>query len=67
MNLIDMCLQALLYERDRRYDPHGEAAAFPDYEHLDEFFATARPRFTTETGKTVYQLVQSRYQKLRVV
>lgn len=67
MNLIDMCLQALLYERDRRYDPHGQTAAFPDYEHLDEFFATARPRFTTETGKTVYQMVQSRYQELRVV
>ena len=51
MNLVDMCLQALLYERDRRYDPYRERAAFPDYEHLDEFFATAEPRFATEIGK----------------
>ncbi|MDA3948865.1 MAG: HD domain-containing protein [Spirochaeta sp.] len=67
MNLVDMCLQALLYERDRRYDPHREAGEFPDYEHLDEFFATAEPRFTTETGKRVYHLVQSRYHELRFV
>ena len=38
MNLIDMCLQALVYEREGRYDPEADLPAFERHPHLDEFF-----------------------------
>lgn len=61
MNLIDMCLQALVYERDRRYDPDAENEAFPEYRRLDEFFATSRGRITTELGRSLFEAIESRY------
>lgn len=65
MNLIDMCLQALRYETDRRYDPEIGRSAFPDFERLDEFFATARDRFSTRTGRKIYERIQLRYRANR--
>lgn len=64
MNLIDMCLTALLYERDHRYDPEGTSLNFPDFEGLDEFFATAGPRLSTGTGRVLFQEVHRRYLEL---
>ena len=64
MNLIDMCLQALLYERDRRYSDH-RSAAFPDYDGLDEFFATSGPRVSTDTGSAMFMAVESEYRAVR--
>jgi putative hydrolases of HD superfamily len=65
MNLIDMCLQALVYERDRRYDPDAENGAFPDYRCLDEFFATSRDRIRTELGISLFAAIESRYCGIR--
>ena len=65
MNLIDMCLQALVYERDRRYDPDAENEAFPEYRRLDEFFATSRGRITTELGGSLFEAIESRYHGIR--
>ena len=50
MNLVDMCLQALCYERDHRYDAATDYANQGGYHRLDEFFATAAPRITTALG-----------------
>ena len=61
MNLIDMCAQALCYERDRRYDRETSDAEFPDYDRLDEFFATAEPRLTTTLGKRLFAELHGRY------
>lgn len=61
MNLIDMCLTAYLYERDRRYDPRSGSANFPDFGRLDEFFATSKPRLSTETGRFLFADIYSRY------
>lgn len=65
MNLIDMCLQAVIYEGDRRYDPAAGREHFPDYEALDEFFETCRDRFSTDTGRKLYQALLLRYRRIR--
>ena len=61
MNLIDMTLQAFLYERDGRYDETESAEAFPDYPRMDEFFETSRSRFSTRLGKHLHGMVERRY------
>lgn len=66
MNLLDMCMQAVVYEGDRRYDPDEASgnAEFPDFRHLDEFFATSGPRFATRTGKKLFHRVKMRYERV---
>lgn len=61
MDLIDMCLQALIYERQERYDPDEDNEHFEEYEHLDEFFATTEPRLRTEVGKTCFEEIKEAY------
>jgi putative hydrolase of HD superfamily len=70
MNLIDMCLQALFYERNgrraeppTRIEPAGGASA--GWEALDEFFETARSRFETDMGARLFAAVESRYLAVR--
>ena len=67
MNLIDMCLTALLYERGDRYESGGTSVNFPDFERLDEFFATAGPELSTPTARGLFADVSGRYdrEKLR--
>ena len=60
MNLIDMCLQALFYERERRYDPSSCAENV-----LDEFFRSAAARLSTDTGRTLFAAVEAAYQTVR--
>jgi putative hydrolase of HD superfamily len=62
MDLVDMCLQALVYERRDRYDDDGEFDS--DYDRLDEFFATAEPRLSTDIGRTLYERIRARYDAL---
>lgn len=64
MNLIDMCLQALYYERAgrRRVAATSDRAA---WEALDEFFATARPRVATAVGRRLFADIEERYRALR--
>ena len=63
LDLVEMCLQALFYERRDRYDPDaGEPDAFREYEALDEFFATAEPRLRTETGRALVARIRDRYE-----
>lgn len=64
MDLIDMCLQALVYEREGRYEK-GENEAFERFEDLDEFFATAEPRLRTEVGKELFSEIRERYEAAR--
>jgi len=64
MNLIDMCLQALIYEREERYDPGKGAENFPGFEKLDEFFATSEKRLSTATGKELFRGLHERYRGL---
>jgi putative hydrolase of HD superfamily len=65
-DLLDACLQALLYERGDRYDPvRGEPDAFREYDDLDEFFATAEPRLRTEAGRVLFAAIRERYRDAR--
>ncbi|WP_058367163.1 HD domain-containing protein [Haloparvum sedimenti] len=62
-DLIDLCLQALAYERAERYDPAaGEPDAFAAYDDLDEFFATAEPRLRTDAGRALVARIRERYE-----
>ena len=66
MNLIDLCLQALYYERNRRYrSTHATEREFPTYRALDEFFATSRPRLQTEVGRALFVRAHAAYQAAR--
>jgi putative hydrolase of HD superfamily len=62
MDLLDMCLQAVVYERDARYDPDAENPDFGAFDRLDEFFATAEPRVRTDIGRTLFDAVSARYE-----
>jgi putative hydrolase of HD superfamily len=64
MDLIDMCLQALKYEKQGRYDPE-ENENFQKYDNLDEFFATAEPRLNTDTGEKLFREIKERYEEVR--
>jgi putative hydrolase of HD superfamily len=65
-DLLDTCLQALLYERGDRYDPdRGEPDAFREYDDLDEFFATTEPRLRTEAGTELFAAIRERYRAAR--
>ncbi|TKX58553.1 HD family hydrolase [Halorubrum sp. SS7] len=65
-DLLDTCLQALLYERGDRYAPErGEPDAFREYDDLDEFFATAEPRLRTDAGRALFAAVRERYRAAR--
>lgn len=65
MNLIDMCLQALIYERDGRYDPEADLPAFTHHPHLDEFFASAEARLCTSFGRSLFAEVAEAYREIR--
>ncbi|WP_418284193.1 HD domain-containing protein [Halorubrum sp. DTA46] len=65
-DLLDVCLQAVVYERDGRYDPaDGDPDAFREYDDLDEFFATAEPRLRTDTGRALFARLRDRYRAVR--
>ncbi len=65
MNLLDMCLQALRYEAERRYDPSRHVPSAGGHTHLDEFFASALPRLTTSVGRRLCEAVWDRYRFVR--
>lgn len=65
-DLLDVCLQAVIYERDARYDPAaGDPDAFREYDDLDEFFATTEPRLRTQTGRALFARLRDRYRAAR--
>ena len=69
MNLIDMCLQALIYESSCRfvYDRGTEpdTAAADQYAGMEEFFATSEPRLSTDLGRRLFAALSSRYAEVR--
>ncbi len=56
MNLLDMCLQALYYERLGRNPPDRD---------LQEFFETSEPRLTSEYGRRVHAAIRAEYELTR--
>lgn len=62
MNLIDMCLQALFYEREERYRPSAR-----DEGILDEFFRSAEARLSTEVGRRLFAGVEKAYRDARTL
>lgn len=65
-DLLDTCLQAVVYERDDRYDPaDGTPEAFAEYDALEEFFATTEHRLRTPTGRALFSRLRERYRTVR--
>jgi len=65
-DLLDTCVQAVIYERDDRYDPaDGEPDAFREYDALDEFFATTETRLRTDAGNALFERLRTRYRSER--
>ncbi|MDH5020381.1 HD domain-containing protein [Halobacterium rubrum] len=62
MDLLDMCLTALKYERQQRYDSSKNT---DDYDHLDGFFATADKKIRTEIGREIYESIRTEYQEAK--
>ena len=62
MDMIDMCLQALKYGKQQRYNPKEDNENFLEYDNLDEFFATTEPRLSTSTAKKLFQEIRQRYE-----
>lgn len=65
MDKIDMCLQALKYEKQGRYDKETSNEELEEYEDLDEFFATAEPRLKTETGRQLFEEIKQEYEEAK--
>lgn len=65
MDMIDLCLTALKYETNGRYDPEEENDNFQEYDNLDEFFATTEPRIKTETGQQLFNEIRQRYEEAK--
>jgi putative hydrolase of HD superfamily len=66
-DLLDTCVQAVVYEREDRYDPAaGDPTAFTEYDALDEFFATTEQRLQTDAGRVLFDRLRARYRHHRV-
>lgn len=65
MDKVELCLQALKYEIKERYDSEEENENFQEYNNLDEFFATTKPRINTSTGKQLFQEIRQRYEEAK--
>lgn len=65
MNLIDMCLQALRYEREARYDADVLIASRDSHRHLDEFFLSAEWRLSTPLAKRLFASIEAQYRLAR--
>lgn len=65
MNLIEMCLQAAIYQEQQRYDPAVTVASRGAFTHLDEFFASAESRLEGELARRLFALLWERYQAAR--
>jgi putative hydrolase of HD superfamily len=61
MNLIDMCLQAVIYHDERRYDEDVVIPSQGGFTHLDEFFASASGRLSTALGRRLFGALEARY------
>ncbi len=59
MDLVDLCLQALKYESEDRYEGNPET----DFEGLDEFFETSRGRFNTGKGLELFEKIEQKYRR----
>lgn len=63
MDQIDLCLQALKYEKNNRYNPEEENQNFQKYDNLDEFFENSRNNITTQTGKELFNQIEKEYRR----
>lgn len=62
MDLVEMCAQALRYEKEERYEDSGTDGSF---DGLDEFFVSAEERIRTETGKQLLAALKQRYESVK--
>lgn len=65
MNLLDMCLQGVRYERERRYDTTVLVPSQGGHRHLDEFFTGAEARLSSDLARRLYARIHAWYLEAR--
>ncbi len=65
MNLLDMALQAVLYEEQARYEPAAAITSRGDHGPLDEFFASADARVQGTLARHLLERIRVRYRHAR--
>lgn len=65
MNLLDMALQAVLYEEQARYEPADAAMARSDQGPLDEFLVSAEARVQGTLARRLLERIRLRYRGAR--
>lgn len=63
MDLVEMCCQALRYEREDRYDP--DSSAGDTFDDLDGFFVSAEERVRTKIGSQLVAQLRERYESVK--
>lgn len=61
MDLLDMVLQAYIYDREERYP--DEETFYAEHDGMDEFFDYAIPRFAHDRPKQIAQQLRQRYRE----
>lgn len=56
MDVLDMCIQALKYSKQRRHSKEKS---------LDEFFQHSEERLNTETGRELFEEIKKRYEEAK--
>jgi len=65
MNLLDMALQALVYQEQGRYDATRPLRSRGGHRHLDEFFVSAEARVQGGVARRWLALVRERYERAK--
>ncbi len=65
MNLVDMALQALIYQQQGRYDASRPLPSRDGHRHLDEFFVSARQRLQSDLARRLLASIEGRYRRVR--
>jgi len=64
-DLLDVCLQAVLYERGGRYDPPAATRSVPRVRRPRRILRDDRTRLQTETGRELFARLRERYRTAR--
>lgn len=65
MDLMDLCLQALKYEIQNRYNKNETNENFQDYDDLDEFFETSKNRINYASTEKLFEKIEKRYEQAK--
>jgi putative hydrolase of HD superfamily len=63
MDVLEMCLMALKYEQQNRYEANDSSEG--SFDRLDGFFATANNEISTEFGQNLLKEIEAEYERAK--